>query len=305
MNRKSTSQQSIGVVCVLAAAILWGSMGVFVRYLNARGLMALDVTQVRITVGFIAIAIYLLLFRRDLLRVRLKDLWCFVGTGICGTLMLCVCYFKAMEVGVSLSTAAILLYTAPVFVTVMSLILFHEKLTLLKITALVTALLGCVLVSGTGGENQGGMAGILLGIGSGLFYALLSIFSRYAIRRGYTSLTTVFYAFLFCFVACSFFCDWNTITAVVIREGDVKIWLLALGLGIVTGFLPYVLYSQGLTYMESSKASIIASVEPVVGTLFGVFLFRESLTVSGGVGVALVLSAVVLLSIPPRKHGED
>lgn len=297
---KSTNQKTyFGIFCVLFAATLWGSMGVFVRYLNAAGLSAIEITQVRISVGFVAIASYLSIFRRDLLKIKLKDIWCFLGTGIISLLLFSTCYFKSIEYGTSLSVAAILLYTAPIFVMLMSLILFKEKMTTAKLIALILAFGGCILVSGVGGD-MGNIKGILLALASGFFYALYSIFSRFAINKGYSSLTIVFYTFLFCVIGCSCLADWQTITSVVLTP-NIKIILLCIGLGIITGFLPYVFYSRGLELMESSKASILASVEPVVGTLFGVFLFHEELTILGGIGILLVLGAVVLLSVKRKK----
>ena len=73
-----------------------------------------------------------------------------------------------------------------------------------------------------------------------------------------------------------------------------------LGLGFVTAFLPYVLYSTGLEHMESSKASILASVEPVVSALFGVLVFHERLSVWGILGIGMVLSAIVVLNVKKK-----
>ena len=288
-----------GAIFVLIAAAFWGTMGVFVRYLNSIGLASIEITQIRITVGFLCIGLYLLLFRRDLLRIRWKDLWCFLGTGIVSLLLFSTSYFKAIERGVSLSTAAILLYTAPIFVMLMSLLLFKEKLTLVKVSALILSFGGCILVSGIGGDKIGDPIGIALAVASGFFYALYSIFSRFAIQRGYSALTIVFYTFLFCSAGCAFMADWGTIARVVFVP-DWKIILLALGLGIITGFLPYVFYSSGLEHLESSRASIIASLEPVVGTLCGMIFFSEYPTVLGVVGIVLVLAAVTVLSVPPK-----
>ncbi len=288
-----------GIIFVLVAAAFWGTMGVFVRYLNEAGLASLEITQIRITVGLLCIGLYLLLFRRDLLKIRLKDIWCFLGTGIVSLLLFSTCYFKSIENGVSLSTAAILLYTAPIFVMLMSLVLFKEKLTLPKLTALVLSFVGCILVSGIGGGSIGDPVGIALAIASGFFYALYSIFSRFAIQRGYTALTIVFYTFLFCSIGCAFMADWGTITRVVFVP-DVKIILLALALGVVTGFLPYVFYSSGLLHLESSRASIIASLEPVVGTICGMIFFAEFPSALGCIGILLVLTAVAILSLPAK-----
>lgn len=286
------------LVAVLAAGTFWGFMGLFVRVLNTAGFSSLEVAQARITTGLIIVGIYLLIFNPKLLKIRLRDVWCFIGTGIVSLLLFSVCYFSALTY-TSLSVAAILLYTAPFFVMIMSLFLFKEKLNGQKILALLLAFTGCVLVSGLGGDASVSGIGMLLGLGSGFFYALYSIFGRYAINRGYGAWTMTFYTFLFCAIGCAFLSDWQLIFTTVKADTGILWWIL--GLGFVTAFLPYVLYSYGMENMESSKASILASVEPVVGTLVGVFVFHEPISVLGVLGVVLVISAIVVLNIKPKK----
>ena len=172
---------------VLAAGAFWGTMGFFARSLYAVGFGPLEVAQTRITTGLIFVGLYILLFNRKLFRVKWKDLWCFLGTGIVSLLLFSTCYFSALNY-TSLAVAAILLYTAPFFVMLMSLLLFKEKMNGKKILALILAFTGCVLVSGVGGDEKFSWIGILLGLGSGFFYALYSIFGRYAINRGYGDL---------------------------------------------------------------------------------------------------------------------
>lgn len=289
-------------LAVLAAGTLWGFMGLFVRKLNAAGLSSMDVAQVRITTGLLVVGLYLLLTKRDRFRVRPRDLWCFFGTGIVSLLLFSVCYFQAMTYA-SLSVAAVLLYTAPIFVMLMSVILFRERLNRKKVLALALAFSGCILVSGIGSDTAVSTIGLLLGLGSGFFYALYSIFGRYAINRGYDSWTMTVYTFLFCAVGCAPFANWNGIAAAIAGDRTLLLWIL--GLGVVTAFLPYLLYSLGLQYMESSKASILASIEPVVGTLVGTFVFHEAITVSGIAGILLVLSSIAILSAPIRKKTQN
>ena len=168
-----------------------------------------------------------------------------------------------------------------------------------KVLALLLAFTGCVLVSGVGGNAAFSWKGLLLGLGSGFFYALYSIFGRYAINRGYGAWTMTFYTFLFCSIGCAFLSDWQLIGAAVANSSGTVLWIV--GLGLVTAFLPYVLYSMGLERMESSKASILASVEPVVSALFGVFVFRETLSVWGVLGIAMVLGAIIVLNVKKKK----
>lgn len=178
--------------CVLLAGIFWGSMGLFVRQLNAAGLYAIDVMQLRVLLSAIFVGLYLLLFDRQKLRLRPRDIWCFAGSGICSLMLFSWCYFTGMQAA-SLAVMAVLLYTAPVFVMLMSIVFFREKLTGAKLTALVLCLAGCVLVSGVGSSERLGLRGLLLGLGAGFGYALYSIFGRCAIDRGYSSWTITFY----------------------------------------------------------------------------------------------------------------
>ena len=285
-----------GFAAVIAAGTFWGTMGFFARNLYAVGFGPLEVAQTRITTGLLLVGIYILLFNRNNFKVKLKDMWCFFGTGIVSLLLFSTCYFSALNY-TSLAVAAILLYTAPFFVMLLSLILFKEKMNGKKVLALLLAFGGCVLVSGVGADTAFSWKGIALGLGSGFFYALYSIFGRYAINRGYGAWTMTFYTFLFCSIGCAFLSDWQIIGS-ALGNGSTVLWIL--GLGLVTAFLPYVLYSMGLESMESSKASILASVEPVVSALFGVFVFREALSAWGVLGIAMVLSAIVVLNVKKK-----
>ena len=93
--------------------------------------------------------------------------------------------------------------------------------------------------------------------------------------------------------------DWQVIGTVMTSGSNNILWVL--GLGFVTAFLPYVLYSMGLEHMESSKASILASVEPVVSALFGVIVFHEYLSLWGVLGIAMVLGAIVVLNLRKKS----
>ena len=162
-----------GLAAVVAAGTFWGTMGFFARNLYAVGFGPLEVAQTRITTGLLLVGIYIFLFNRNHFKVKLKDIWCFLGTGIVSLLLFSTCYFSALNY-TSLAVAAILLYTAPFFVMLLSLILFKEKMNGKKVLALLLAFGGCVLVSGVGADTAFSWKGIALGLGSGFFYALYS-----------------------------------------------------------------------------------------------------------------------------------
>ena len=269
-------------------------MGLFVRRLNAAGLQALEVMELRVLVGLALAGAYLALFHRERLRVRVRDLWCFFGTGVCSLLFFSWCYFTGMSMA-SLSVMGVLLYTAPAFVMLMSALLFRERLSAVKLIALAMTFAGCCLVSGLGGGTRLSGEALLLGLGAGFGYALYSIFSRFAINRGYDSWTITFYTFAFCAAGGIFLTDWRAIGGAV--RADSSLWLWISMLGLLTAFLAYLLYTRGLEGMESSRASILASVEPAVATVVGVLVFHEPLSVMNAAGIALVLGGIAVLSL--------
>ena len=285
-------KQKAAPLCILAAGTLWGTMGIFVRHLQSRGLSSLEIGTLRTLMGVLITGVYLFLRHRSLLKIRLKDLWCFLGTGIVSLFFMNLTYFTAMK-HTSLAVAGVLLYTAPIFVMLLSAALFREKITRKKLLALALAFFGCVLVSGLGSDSRVSLPGLLFGLGAGISYSMYSIFGRYAIRRGYGSWTMTFYTFLFCSVLNVFLCDWQLVLPVAAEPAEL-LWIGALGL--VTAFGPYVLYSLGLESMDNGRASILASIEPVVAAVISVVVFREALSLPAALGIALVLSAILILS---------
>lgn len=183
------------VAMVLLAGSLWGFMGFFRRTLDSMGVSAIGCIAVRCIFAAALFGIVLLVRDRQAFKIKLKDIWIFFGSGIVSLFVFGVCYFKAMDY-MSLSAAAILLYTAPCFVILFSALLFKEKLTGQKLAAMLLAFAGCCLVSGIGGGTMITPIGLLLGLTAGVCYAFYSIFSRFALNRGYSSLTINFYSSL-------------------------------------------------------------------------------------------------------------
>lgn len=284
--------KKISYVFILLAGILWGCIGLFVRTLNAKDLGSMDIVFLRAIVTAVAMTLYLLLFNRKLLIIKLKDIWCFLGTGIASIAFFNFCYFKCITAS-SLSVASVLLYTAPAIVMVLSYFLFHERFTVRKAVSLVMTFAGCVCVTGAlDGLDNVSPKGLLYGFGAGLGYALYSIFSRYAIDKGYHSLTITCYTFIITSIATVFFTDTGRIIGVV-SESWSLVWLI-LALGVVCTVVPYLLYTLGLVHVENSKASIVASIEPVTATLIGAVVFHEKLSMEGVLGVVLVIAALVI-----------
>lgn len=267
---------------------------------NEWGLFALQIAAIRTIVSVIIFALLIFITDKDLFRIKLKDIWCFIGTGCLGTALYNFCYYRTIAVS-SLSIAAILLYTAPIFVAILSVPLFGEKLTGRKLTALALAFGGCLMVSGVLTSGAEGLTGQVFAIGilSGMSLAFYTVFSKLAMELGYTSSTTSFYTFAFALIPCIFLADFGQITGAVKTGGTMAI-LLMIAFGVVTTLIPNLSYLTGLKYVETSKASIMSSIELVMATLFGLLLFREIPTFGTTAGMCLVVLSIVLLNLKTK-----
>lgn len=281
------------LLSILAAGTLWGCMGLFVRTLqNIYAFGSLQIVCLRLTVAAVAFAILGIIRRTPVIKLRhVPLLFC---TGFCGIMLLSVTYFLSMTYS-SLSVAAILMYTAPAFVLIASVILFKEKLTTAKITALILAFAGCVFVSGIfGGDAKITTIGVVMGILSGITYGSYSIFGTYALKK-YDTYTVTTWAFVFAALASLPFGNVpDIVTKIATAPDSVSLVLIIVSMGIFSAFMPFLLYTIGLSRTEPSKAIIVASVEPLVATMLGFALFNETPTIYSAVGIVLILASVVM-----------
>lgn len=285
-------KKSLPYIYILIAGITWGMIGLFTRRLLAGGFTPSDIVLTRNFGGLLLMTVLFFFMDRSIFRIKLRHIPYFLGTGVVSVVLFTLMYFSCQE-QCSLAVAAILLYTAPVFVMLMSALLFRESITKKKLLALVVAFAGCVFVSGV---FSGGLsvttAGLLMGIGSAFFYALYSIFARYALVH-YQPLTVTYYTFLCAGIASMFVA--SPIKVLELLSADPASPVVALALVAISTVIPYVLYTKGLVHVESSKASIIASVEPVAAALVGVFAFGEPMNVSVVLGLFCVLTSICIL----------
>jgi len=278
-------------------------MGLVVRPLNEIGLVTMDICFLRSVITFAVMFAGLLLFDRSALKIRIRDIWCFIGTGALSVSFFNFCYFKTITL-TSLSVAAVLLYTAPAFVMIMSFFLFKETMTKRKVIALLIAFTGCVLVSGViNGSGTLNAKGLLVGLGAGFGYALYSIFGRYALQRGYNSITITFYTFVFATVATVFMADVSSIINIVGTHPQLGVYAAFMIL-FVTLF-PYLCYTKGLSGMENGTASVIASIEPVMATVLGILIYKEKMTFMNAFGMILVLLSIIILNSKVEERKGD
>lgn len=290
-------KNKLPALSILLASGLWGLTGLFVRNLNASGFNNMHLLFIRSVVTALVLGIYLLFADRKKLKIQLRDWWYFFGTGILSFLAFGFFYFYTIS-NASMSVAAILLYTSPFFVMLMAAIFFREKITPLKVLALVLASLGCFLICGTDSNVTLTPVVISTGVMSGFCYALYSIFGRVALKK-YDSLTVTAYTFIFAAIGALFAIDIPDMVKVSIEYPDA--FCLSIIFAIVSAVLPYIFYTFGLKHTDTAKASIMATFEAVVASLAGIIAFGEKLTLWGVLGIIFVFLAVTLLNPIKKK----
>ncbi|OEF98380.1 DMT family transporter [Desulfuribacillus alkaliarsenatis] len=282
----------LAYIYIALAAALWGIIGLFVTYLYDAGFTPTQVVTIRAISTTVFLLIYIGIKNRKLMLIKLTDSKYFIGTGVISIVCFNLLLFTAIQ-ETSISVAAILLYTAPAFVTILSRILFKEYMTPQKIAALFVTLLGCSLVVGVIPNNTETISlyGFLLGIGAGFFYALYSVFGKFALKK-YTPITVTLYTFVFAAIAITPF---SGLWTVLPKFLNLEVWLYIIGLGFLSTMMAFILYTKGLDAIETSRASIIATLEPVVAAFVGFLVFQEQLHTWQYLGILLVISAVILV----------
>ncbi len=281
---------------IILGAAFWGFIGLFVKNLAAQGFTAMQIVALRAIASAICITFVLAKYGWQNLHIKWRDSWLFIGTGILSLVFFNYCYFNCMQ-SASLAVAALLLYTAPIFVMLLSLMLFGERFTLQKGIALLLTFTGCAFVTGAFASKLTlSTSALIFGLGSGLGYALYSIFGKYAVHK-YSSLTITAYTFYFSVLGSLPLAGFNSEVLAKINTSTI---LNSIALGLICAVIPYLLYTKGLEKVEAGQASILATIEPFVAAAIGILYFGEPLTLSKACGMALIFLSIIILNIPKK-----
>ncbi|HOG62876.1 MAG TPA: EamA family transporter [Sedimentibacter sp.] len=300
--KKIFTRDNIGYLMIFAAGCLWGTIGLFVNLLNSAGADTTLTAFMRMFMGcLILIPIMLHKGGVSLFKIDKKGLsQCFM-LGILSQALFNYSYITSIR-SVGIATAAILLYTAPVFVAIMSRMLFKESIGRIKILALIINIVGCFLMV-TGGNLSNiklSAAGIFFGVAAGFLYSLVTIIGK-STSGDIHPFTVVFYGFLFGGIAIGIFTSpWESIKTV----SGLKFWIYSFGYGLIPTVGSYLLYLGGLRkQIEISKTPVIASVEIVVATLIGIIVFEEGLNFINMLGIIIIFSSIVIINMKTPYEG--
>ena len=290
------TEQNRGYLLILAAGALWGTIGFFATLLANLGMTAGPVAFFRVLSSTVMLALVLLIKGKgiSLFRISRRGLFSCMLIGVVSQAFYNVCYMNTIEQN-GMATAAVFLYTSPVYVALLSRLLFREPLTGNKILAIVMNIVGCVLTV-TGGvfsEMRISAFGLVMGLLAGFTYALLPILSRTGASEE-NPYTAAFYGQLFGALMLFFLIHpfQNPGT-----EFTWQILLVLIGFGLIPSALAYIVYYGGMSRItETSKVPVIASVETVVAAVIGLVAFGQTLGMVKILGIALVLCSIAVMN---------
>ncbi|WP_444684487.1 DMT family transporter [Alkalicoccus luteus] len=284
--------RGLGILFVILAAIGWGLSGGIGDILMERGWDPIVISFYRGAIGLVFFLIWLVISSSSKSeRSGRFYLWAVLaGLGVAGNFTL---YYTSIEAS-SVPVAATLMYTAPVFVLLISFVLRIEKSTIFKWSCVASVVAGIVLLTGAYNPDDVAVSalGVITGLGAGLAYTLFIFGFKRASKLGNpeTILAVAFSAFC---IALFLLADPGQLLAVW-TSADIGWFIL---LGTVGAGVSFIFYLYGIRKTAPSTASMVAMVEPVTATLFGLLLLGDVLTLIQAVGMGVILITVTILSV--------
>lgn len=276
-----------GYLSISAAAILWGVAATVAKFFFNRHYEPLILVQMRVSIAFFILFTYFLFKNPAILRFRLSDLPHVVIVGVLGVAGSNYFYYTAIK-ETNVSTAILVQYTAPIMVMLYTTVFQKENLSASKVTALVLSISGIFLAIGAYNPDiiKANGYGIMLALLAAVSFSIFNVSGKeltkkYSVWTGliyFLGAATVFWSFI------------NSPMQIVNAHYTNEDWGVFAVISVISILLPYSLYYFGLLHIQSSKAIIVSTLEPVVA------IISEWLFLGGAMGLIQVFGAVLVIS---------
>ena len=284
----------MGYIYVVCAAVLWGLLGPASRFALRDGIDPLEIAFWRAAIAAVLFGAHAAALRR--VRVERRDVPAVFAFGLIGIALFFASYMQAVRLG-GASLAAVLLYTAPVWVALLAWLLGWETLGGRKVLALTLTLVGVAgLARAAGGEVRVGAGAIFWGLVSGWAYATHYVFGKRYFPR-YPTPTLFLYALPLGAAGLLPFFRFHP-------EKSAATSAVLVFLAVVPTYGSYLLYSAGLRRIEATRAATVATTEPVVAAIAAYLVWGERLGAAGYLFTAVVLAGVLLVVLADEKSEE-
>jgi drug/metabolite transporter (DMT)-like permease len=278
-------EQTKGFGLVLLSTLAYGGMPIFGKVAYAAGLSSGTLLAWRFAIATVVFALIATAKSRGIAWRDHLRLWAIGGVFVVNALL----YFRALEL-IPASTAAVLVYTYPVIVTILSGVLGLEAFTVRGLIAAVMAFTGCALTAGT---VEGGGPGVLLVLCSAFIYAVYMLLgSRFAahLPAEATASHTAQVAAAVCL-------PWAYLQGTMMAPPSARAWAAVLAMGAVSTVVALQALLSGMARIGAVRASVLSSFEVVVTLILAAIFLGEALGLRSLAGAALILTAVVLQNL--------
>ena len=289
------------VIILALGCSLFGFLGVCSRYFYVQGLNSFEVSFVRQGLATAGLFVLILLTNRKALRIGREDILFVVAFGVLRLLSDASLFYSQNYSPLALSS--LLQMTFPYYVLILSLFIFHERITAKKLIAIFIAFLGCVLMTGglVDSEDES-VRGVLSALFSGLCFGLYLIGNSVYVGKGKDPSAYVFYCFLVSSVVCLPFVDLGkTVTAMWSLEGIEYTLTFSLALTL----LPMSLLAWSAKFIEATTVSVVTMVKIVTAAIAGYMFYQEALSPVNIFGMGLLMISVVILNVRVKKEADE
>ena len=293
--------RKLGYLLILIAASLWGTLGVFYKYIQIfAALSPIEIVFWRAFIAAVFTLSILIIWRRNDFRIQRKHFPIFLAIGFIGIAGFYIVYVYAISM-IGIGVASVLLYSAPVWVALYGFSFQGERITGQKVYSLILALVGILLITGVFSNNQiqFGYLGLIAGIGSGIGYAAYILLNKKISQLGYTTWTVNAYGLS---LGSLILLTLQSPPSLNSSLSSPSTLILLILLGLVPTLGGGLAFYAGLQRISAVNASIVATFEPVVATTLGWLIFSESLSLFQFFGGILILSAVILIQLPTNRY---
>ena len=280
-----------GFILIFISAVFFGAIPIFTEFLYRESLNSQSVLFFRFAIAAVIMWILVFLLKKKMPEKR--DLITLFLLGFLGYAGQSFSYFKAL-VFIPPSLVSILLYLYPVIVTLISIFVLKERITLRKITALILAVGGTILVIGF--KKGSDIRGILLGISAAVIYSVYIITSSDVLKRNNAlSSTAVIFS-----SASLFFFGFCMNTELILPStsfGWTNIFLLSV---VATSLAAYSFF-EGIRLIGAVNSSMLSTFEPVATIFLTAAVFNYRITLLQGGGTLLIILSAILLSLRDKS----
>ncbi len=283
-----------GYILVALAAILFALSGACAKALFNAGITAFQLIQLRTTLAFVGLILWLAVKHPGQLKISLLDLPYFICLGFFGIGAAQFFYLFAIS-KINVAAAILLHYTGPVFVALYTALIQRQRIGSKALAAILGTLVGSYLVVGAYNLEMLSLnrVGIVGGLLAAVAFAAYSLLSAHGMKK-YTPWTVVLYGMLFAALI------WHVLfppLGAFRQNYSLKQWAWILFIGLGGTIVPFGLYFEGIKRIKPTHASITATLEPIAAGIVAAIFLGEQMALLQIFGGLVVVASIVWLQV--------